>query len=167
MKTYLSLDYWKKLLLTFYRAFLSFSEDKCLKLSASLAYYSIFSIGPLLIIIIWLLSFFYGKYYDDFSAKQNVLDRLTETFGAQSTDQLQTILDNMLITANSNIGILIGLGTLIFASTKVFIDIQDSINIICRIKSKPKICWVKYILNRLISFSKIERASCREGLIAW
>src|SRR5690625_213890 len=155
MKTYLSLDYWKKLLLTFYRAFLSFSEDKCLKLSASLAYYSIFSIGPLLIIIIWLLSFFYGKYYDDFSAKQNVLDRITETFGAQSTDQLQTILDNMLITANSNIGILIGLGTLIFASTKVFIDIQDSINIIWRIKPKPKKGWIKYILNRLISFSMV------------
>lgn len=155
MKTYLSLDYWKKLLLTFYRAFLSFNEDKCLKLSASLAYYSIFSIGPLLIIIIWLLSFFYGKYYDDFSAKQNVLDRITETFGAQSTDQLQTILDNMLITANSNIGILIGLGTLIFASTKVFIDIQDSINIIWRIKPKPKKGWIKYILNRLISFSMV------------
>src|SRR5690554_667071 len=155
MKTYLSLDDWKKLLLTFYRAFLSFSEDKCLKLSASLAYYSIFSIGPLLIIIIWLLSFFYGKYYDDFSAKQNVLDRITETFGAQSTDQLQTILDNMLITANSNIGILIGLGTLIFASTKVFIDIQDSINIIWRIKPKPKKGWLKFILNRLISFSMV------------
>src|SRR5690625_7807927 len=101
MKTYLSLDYWKKLLLTFYRAFLSFSEDKCLKLSASLAYYSIFSIGPLLIIIIWSLSFFYGKYYDDFSAIHNVFDLITKTFGVPTTVSLQTLLNNMLIKPTS------------------------------------------------------------------
>lgn len=155
MKTYLSLNNWKKLLQTFYKAFLSFNEDRCLKMSASLAYYSIFSIGPLLIIVIWLISFFYGKYYDDFSAKQNVFDRITATFGSQFTNQLQVILDNMLITSNSYIGIIIGLGTLIFASTKIFIDIQDSINIIWRIKPKPKKGWVKFILNRLISFSMV------------
>lgn len=150
-----TLGYWKKIAKIAYKAGLSFGEDKCMKMSASLAYYTIFSIGPLLMILIWLLGFFYGEFFENSTAQQRVLMRLTENFGPQVASQIQLMMENMAVSASSNLGIIIGLGTLVFTSTTVFVEIQDSINTIWGVKPKPKKGWLKYILNRLISFSMI------------
>lgn len=155
MKQFFSFKHWKKIPKIAWDAAMLFSEDKCMKMSASLAYYTIFSIGPFLLIIIWLIGFFYGEYLEDHNAQQRVLMELTEIFGQQVAVQIQSIMENMAITSNSYVGIVIGLGTLMFTSTTVFVELQDSINTIWGVKPKPKKSWLKFILNRLISFSMI------------
>lgn len=142
--------------LMLYDTYNQFSEDKCLRMSASLAYYTIFSIGPFIIILIWLLGFFYQTLLQgDEDVHLQVMLELNELFGAQVADLLDNAIAKISLDDRSSIGVLIGAGVLIATSTKIFLDIQTSINTIFAIKPTPNKSWVKLIMNRLISFSMI------------
>ncbi|MEN5235853.1 YihY/virulence factor BrkB family protein [Sphingobacterium faecium] len=148
--------YWKQVLKLVYDAFNGFMDDNCMKKSASLAYYTIFSIGPLLIIVIWCIGFFYGEHLSqETSAQKEVFDELMVLFGKDVTVQIQSYIQKINFENKSNIGITVGVVTLIISSTTLFVDIQDSINQIWKVKPKPKKGWLKLIINRLISFSII------------
>lgn len=134
----------------------SFLDDGCMRMSASLAYYTVFSIGPLIIILIWGLGFFYDHSLAvSGDARNEVMDELTAIFGAEISSLLESAIQKISLDSKSSIGILIGIGTLIATSTTIFIDIQKSLNEIWRIKPKPKKGWLKMIIDRVISFSMI------------
>ncbi|MDH5827667.1 YihY/virulence factor BrkB family protein [Sphingobacterium sp. SG20118] len=155
-KDLLTLTYWKQVLKLVYDAFNGFMDDNCMKKSASLAYYTVFSIGPLLMIVIWCIGFFYGQHLSqETSAQKEVFDELMVLFGKDVTLQIQSYIQKINFENKSNIGITIGIVTLIITATTLFVDIQDSINDIWKVKPKPKKGWLKLIINRLISFSII------------
>lgn len=127
-----------------------------MKMSAALSYYTVFSIGPLVMILIWALGFFYGNHLDGTDgAHQEVMDELTGIFGADIASLLDSTIQRISSDSKSNIGVIIGTGVLIFTSTTIFVNIQHSINIIWNVKPKPKKGWLKMIINRLLSFSMI------------
>lgn len=133
-----------------------FIEDKCMKMSASLAYYTVFSIGPLIIILVWALGFLYGNHLEGPNgAKDTVMSELTELFGPEISKLLESAVQKISFENKSNLGLIIGISTLIVTSTTIFVDIQNSINTIWKVKAKPKKGWLKLIINRLISFSMI------------
>lgn len=133
-----------------------FAEDNCMKLSASLAYYTVFSIGPLIIILIWALGFFYGSQLEGpDGAQHKVISELNDIFGPEITRLLDNAIKQISLENKSSIGLMIGIVTLIMTSTTIFVDIQNSINTIWKVKAKPKKGWLKIIINRLISFSMI------------
>lgn len=133
-----------------------FLNDKCLKKSASLAYYTVFSIGPLILILIWALGFFYGNQMDGpGGARDEIMTELNELFGPDIASMLDTSIQRISLESRNSIGLYIGLGTLIFSSTTIFVDIQKSINEIWQIKVKPQKGWLKIIIDRLLSFSMI------------
>ncbi len=136
----------------FKSAISEFIEDNVVKLSASLAYYTIFSIGPLLLVIISLTGLFFDK--ADITAK--LYAQVQTLIGASGTEQLFSIVTNMQNhKQQATFYSIIGFVVLIFGATGVFADIQDSINYIWSIKAKPKKGWLKYLTNRLLSFSII------------
>lgn len=133
-----------------------FLDDKCLKKSASLAYYTVFSIGPLILILIWALGFFYGSQLDSpTGARDEILAELKELFGNDIAMLLESTIQKISFENKNSIGVYIGIATLIISSTTIFVDIQSSINEIWRVKAKPKKGWLKLIVDRLISFSMI------------
>lgn len=145
-------EIWKLLM----RSVSGFTEDNCMKLSASLAYYTVFSIGPLLLILTWALGFFYGNALDGSEgARDQVIEELNGLFGKEIASLMESTVHNLSLDSKSNIGIIVGSATLIFTSTTIFVDIQNSINTIWKVKAKPKKGWMKLIINRLISFSMI------------
>lgn len=134
----------------------SFLDDGCMRMSASLAYYTVFSIGPLIIILIWGLGFFYEQNLaQPGDATSQVMSELTTVFGPDISNLLESTIQKISLENKSGIGILIGIGTLIATSTTIFIDIQKSLNEIWRIKPKPKKGWLKMIVDRVVSFSMI------------
>src|SRR5690606_9142227 len=142
--------------LLLYATFNDFMEDKCLKKSASLAYYTVFSIGPLILILIWALGFFYGNQLDDTGGARNeIMADLYELLGPDITGLLDAAIQKISLESKNSIGLYIGIGTLIFSSTTIFVDIQNSINEIWQIKVKPKKGWLKIVIDRLLSFSMI------------
>lgn len=133
-----------------------FVNDNCMKLSASLAYYTVFSIGPLLIILVWALGFIYGNHLEGPNGAQNtVMSELTDLLGPDISKLLESAVQKISFENKSSIGLIIGISTLIVTATTIFVDIQNSINTIWKIKVKPKKGWLKLIINRLISFSMI------------
>ena len=133
-----------------------FLDDKCMKMSASLAYYTVFSIGPLIIIIIWCIGFFYGTQLDGpTGARDEVFKEFSELFGKDVAVQVQSTIQKISFENRSNIGIIVGIVTLIITSTTIFVDIQDSINTIWKVKAKAKKGWLKLIINRLRSISMV------------
>jgi membrane protein len=140
-------DIWKLLK----DSFNGFSDDKVTKLSASLAYYTVFSMGPLLILIISICGIFLGKE----AIEGEVYKQLEGFMGADTAKSLQDIIKNAAISGGSTIAIIIGAVTLLVGATTVFAEIQDSINTIWGLKPKPKLGLGKMLLNRFLSFSVI------------
>lgn len=132
-------------------AFNGFMDDRALKLSASLAYYTIFSLGPLLLLLISLAGVFFGQE----AIQGKVFKEINGMVGNDAAMQIQDIIKNLRLSGKSTISVIIGAVTLIIGATTVFGEIQDSINMIWKVKAKPKKGWVKLIKDRLLSSSLI------------
>src|SRR5690606_41341498 len=108
------------------------------------------------LILTWTLGFFYGSALDGSEgAREQVIDELNQLFGKEIATLLESTVHNLSLSSRSNIGIMSSAGTLMFTSTSIFVDIQNSINSIWKVKPKPKKGWLKLIINGLISFSMI------------
>jgi membrane protein len=132
-------------------AFKGFGDDKVTKLSGSLAYYTVFSLAPLLIIIISLCGIFLGRE----AIEGRVYNQLSGFVGADTAAQLQEMIRNASLAGKSRMAAIIGGITLLVGATTVFAEIQDSINSIWGLKPKPKRGWLKMLQNRFLSFSVI------------
>ena len=141
----------KKYLHVIRDAFKAFSEDNCVKLSAALSYYTIFSIGPLLVIILSLSGIFYGAE----AVQGKLFNQMNGLLGAEAAKQVQDIIANIQHSKKGHIGAIVGVVVLIVGATGIFTEIQDSINFIWSIRAKPKRGIVQLLLNRLVSFSLI------------
>lgn len=129
-----------------------FMEDRVTKLSAALAYYTIFALTPLIIIVISAASLFLG---DNMDPNTKLFGEITKMIGIDAADQLRAFVNNANLSGKSTFGLIVGIATLIVGSTAIFIEIQDSINLIWKVKAVPKKGWKKLITNRLLSFSLI------------
>lgn len=131
--------------------FTGFSDDKITKLSGSLAYFTVFSMGPLLVVIISFCGIFLSRE----AIEGKVYSVLVSFVGSDTASQLQEIIRNASIGDKSVIAAIVGVIILLIGATSVFAEIQDSINIIWGVKPKPKKGWLKYLTNRFLSFSVI------------
>jgi membrane protein len=132
-------------------SFNDFIDNKALRMSAALAYYTVFAIAPMLIVIISLCDIFYGREAIEGSIYQHIQGFV----GHDAAVQIEEIIRNATISREISWASVIGVCALIFAATGVFAEIQDSINFIWRLKAKPKKGWLKLILNRVLSFSMV------------
>jgi|SRR5450432_389080 len=128
-----------------------FVQNKLLKLSAALAYYTVFSMGPLLVIIISLCSIFFGRE----AIEGRVYTQLQNFLGHDAAIQLQSIIRNAAISGKGKFAAFVSGTMLLIGATTIFAEIQESINIIWGLKPKPKKGWLKLIQNRFLSFSII------------
>jgi membrane protein len=130
---------------------IAFLDDNAFKLSASLSYYTIFALGPLLIIVISLSAIVYGRDV----VEGRLYEQLSDLIGGDAALQIQNILSNAQHTHATTLGAVIGFVILFIGATGVFTEIQGSINFIWSVRAKPKKSWLRYFLNRLLSFSLV------------
>jgi membrane protein len=145
-KQYLK-EFWKVIVATF----MGFINDNGLKLSASLAYYTVFSIAPLLILVISITSLVLRHY----SFNDTLYAQMQEFIGSQATIQIQEVVKNLQLSGKTGTALISGIAILLIGASSMFVEIQDSLNIIWRVKAKPKKGWVKLLENRFLSFSLI------------
>ena len=139
--------WWKIIMATF----MGFINDNGLKLSASLAYYTIFSIAPLLVLILALI----GLFLKDPFHRQMVYVQLQQYMGKDASTQMKNIIQSQAIYRKSGAAVIIGGAILLLGASSMFVEIQESLNIIWRVRAKPKKGWLKLIQNRFLSFSLI------------
>lgn len=132
-------------------SFNGFLDDRCLKLSAALAYYTVFSLAPLLVLIISLISIFLGQE----AIQGQIFSQLNGLVGNEAAKQIQDMIKSVQLSGKTNVALVVGIGTLVVGATSIFVEIQDSVNMIWRVKAKPKRGWLKILKDRLISSSLI------------
>ncbi len=131
--------------------FSEFSDAGGMKFAASLAYYTVFSLAPLLVLIISICGQIFGR-----EAVQNQLyGQISGMVGPTAAEQIQSMIGNVRLSGSTFFATVLSSALVALSATTLFGDIQDSINKIWGLKSKPKKAWWKLILNRLLSFSMI------------
>jgi len=132
-------------------AFSEFNEDNAIKLSASLSYYTIFSLPPLIMIILSITGVFFGTE----AVTGQFFEQIKDLVGNEAARQIQDTIKNVELSNNGLIATIVGIVTLIIGASGVFAEIQSSINFIWGLKAKPNKSIVKFIKNRMMSFSMI------------
>ncbi len=132
-------------------AYHEFIEDSGIKLSAALSYYTIFSLPPLIIIIISVCGVFFGTD----AIKGEIFGQINGLVGNDAAMQIQETIKNVSLSKSNVFATTFGVITLLIGASGVFVEIQDSINFIWGLKAKPKRGFIKFIKNRLMSFSMI------------
>ncbi len=125
--------------------------DNVLKYSASLAYYTTLSLAPMLIIIITVSGWLFGKE----AMRGEIYGELNGMVGSDAALQIQSTIQNIHLNSNTPFATSISLIVLLIGATGIFGEIQDSLNKIWGLKTTSKRIWWKMVLNRLISFSII------------
>lgn len=128
-----------------------FLDDNCIKLSASLSYFTIFSIPPLAILIISSAGYFFGEE----AVRGEFFSQIQNLVGEKAALQIQEAIKNIKLSNNLNLATIIGAVTLLFSASGIFAEIQSSINYIWELKPKPKKGIMRFVVNRLLSFSMI------------
>jgi len=135
------------------QSFSDFIDNKVFKLSAALAFYTIFSLPAMLIIIISVSDLFYGRA----AIEGTLYHQIAEFVGNDAAIQIQQTIRAAALSQSSYFATIVGIITLIFGATSVFSEIQDSINYIWKLKTKPRkgMGFLKLLFNRLLSFSLV------------
>lgn len=138
---------WKLLVETFDQ----FIDDKGFKMAAALSYYAAFSIGPLLMIVISIAGIFYGEE----AARGEISKQITYLVGPDGSEMIETIIKG---ASNKTTGIIAGIVSILFlvlGSVGVFLELQESLNIIWGVEMKPGRGVWGFVKNRLVSFSMV------------
>ena len=125
-----------------------FMEDNAIKLSASLSYYTIFSLPPLSIIILSITGFFFGKD----AVRGQFFGQINGFVGNDAAVQIQDTIKNIELSDSNMFAAIFGGIMLLIGASGVFAEIQSSINFIWGLKAKPNKGLIKFIKNRLMSF---------------
>jgi len=129
---------------------LGFVKHRILNLSSSLAFYTIFSLGPMLLVIIFVSDIFWGRQ----AIEGTIYHQISGFVGDGAALQIQEIIKNSSINGNSFIAF-VGLLIMIIAATTVFVEMQSSLNVIWNLKVKAGSPWLKMLKGRLLSFSLV------------
>ncbi|MEL6989004.1 MAG: YihY/virulence factor BrkB family protein, partial [Bacteroidota bacterium] len=135
----------------FKNLFKHFSNSNTFQEGAALAYYSVFSILPMIMILIAIFGLLWGEQ----SVSGEIYQELKGILGDQGASQLQDLIKSQHQQHNSKITALIGFSTLALGATGMFNQLHTSFNNIWNIKSKPRNSFLFYLSKHAISFTII------------
>lgn len=119
--------------------------------SASLAYYAIFSIPGLLIIIIWIAGYFFGEE----AIRGEISSQISGIMGQDVAKSIQDMIAGALIDKENIIMKAVGVGSLVYGSTTLFFQLQHSLNTLWDVQAAPKKALIKFLLDRANSLGMI------------
>ncbi len=142
------LRFFKQFWMVFRTALKTFVAENYIRYSASLSYYTIFSLAPLLIITLSLCGYFFGR-----SAMEGkIFSEIRAVAGDEVGRQVQQMILHVVSSRDSFAIQAIGLFAILLGITGVFTEIQVSVNRIWKIKAKPALDRKNYLVKRVISF---------------
>lgn len=135
----------KRLWATIREAFKGFGRHKVPRLAAALAYYTLFSLAPLLVIIIAIVGLVFGSE----EARAQLVSQLEATVGGEAADQVSTMIESTQRTGNGLFATLVGVGTLLIGATGVFVQLQTALNEIWEVEPGERKGVMRTLMLRL------------------
>jgi membrane protein len=121
----------------FKETFSHWTEDKAPRLGAALAYYTIFSLAPLLIIAIALAGLVFGEQ----AAQGTIVRQIGGLVGERGAETIQSVLQSAHKPAIGTIVGIFGVVTLMFGASGVFGELQDALNTVWHVPNRQKTIW--------------------------
>ncbi len=141
----------KKYLALFKETFKEFGEDKAPRLGAALAYYTIFSIGPLLLIAVAMAGIFWGQE----AAQGRISDELGKVFGSEMAASLEKMIEAANKPKSGKIAMIAGIFTLILGASGVFGQLKDALNTIWNVEKKKAAGIMGMVKERFLSMTMV------------
>lgn len=135
---------WKLLSATFFK----WSDDHAQALGAALAFYTVFSLAPLLLIVIAIAGLVFGQE----AAEGQIIGQIRGLVGEDSAKAIQNLLENVRKPSTGVIATCIAGVTLFFGATGVFAQVQESLNTIWGVETEQELGIVQILKNRFLSF---------------
>ena len=130
----------------------AWSDDYAASMGAALAYYSLFSIAPLLLIAITIAGFFFGAD----AARGEILEQMRGLIGEEGGVALEGLLKSASEPANSLIGMVTGVALLILGATTAVTELQTALDRIWRAPAPERQSgMLKWIRSRLLSLGLV------------
>lgn len=133
------------------RSVRKYAKDDPIKLAGTTAYFVVFAIAPILIIITSAL----GLVIDEQTVTTKLYDEIKSLIGQEGASFLRAVVANFQQTDRNVLGTIIGVGVFLFASTTFFTVLQKNLNFVWRVRSAPARGWLKVMKDRLLSFGLI------------
>ncbi len=127
----------------------NYGNDDAFTLGAALAYYTVFSFAPLLVVAIAVASYFVGEK----AVTGRLYGELDGLLGPEAAKTLQEIVSNAYSTGDSLWATVLSVATLVFTATTVFATLKTSLNRIWDLESRPASNVLGFLFTRLLSFS--------------
>ncbi len=135
-----------------YNAFRRWSDGNAFVFAAALAFFTVFSIAPVVIIAVTIVGLVFGKE----AASGQIAAQLQDMIGPNAAQAVQTAVANVQIDHSGILPTLIGIGAMIFGATTVFAQMQLSLNTIWGVRPKPSRSGIfVYIKTRLLSLTVV------------
>ncbi len=130
-----------------------FLEDDCLTMAAALAYYTIFALPPLLVLVIMLA----GTILDPKDFQGRLENQVSYLIGAQGTEQIKTMIANAHQPGTGGpVATVLGVAALLFGATGAFVQLQAALNQAWEVEPDPAGGGVRnFLTKRLLSFGMI------------
>lgn len=126
-------------------------DDKAPRMGAALAYYSTFSMAPLLILVIWIAGLVFGEE----AARGEVFAQLNSTLGPRAAAAVEQMVQASHDDPQGIWATIVGVGLLLMGATGAFLELQDALNTIWRVEPKRTAGWLQIIRNRFISLAMV------------
>jgi membrane protein len=127
-------------------------DDFAPSMGAAISYYTVFSIAPLLVIVIAIAGMFFGRD----AAHQHIFSELGNLLGTSTADSLETMLQNAASTERSGWTAAVGIVLMLIGATSVLVELQSALDRIWRTPAASSVSgWWSFIRTRLLSFSMI------------
>jgi len=128
-----------------------YKEDDPVRLAGTTAYFTMFALAPIIIIIVSITGLFIGEE----TIQEKVFNELRRLLGEQGTQFIRELVNNYATTRKSIIGTMVGLMIFLITSTTFFTVMQKALNFVWRIRVKPSSGILKSLKDRALSFGLI------------
>ena len=135
----------------FAKAVSAWMDHSASSMGAALAFYTLFSVAPILIIALSLAGYFFGPH----TAETELLAQLRDLIGVAGADALRTLLQSAQYSNKKGLAAVVGIVTLIVGATSVFGELQHALEVIWGSTRKPKAPWWELLRRRLLSFGMV------------
>lgn len=131
--------------------FINWYNSDPFRLSAVVAYYAVFSLPGLLLIIVTVIGYFIGEEV----VTGEIYQQASSLMGDEGAKQLQTMLQNAYESKSSTFATIAGVAILLFAATTLFVHLKISLNRIWGVEAQPERAWLAAIKDRIFSFGLV------------
>jgi membrane protein len=129
----------------------SFANDEPFQLAASLSYFTLLSMAPLLLIVTGLAGFLLGQQ----EVQRELIEQMRALVGNDGASLMRTVINNASRPEQGLVSMFVGLGLMILGATTVFAQLQIALNRIMGVKAAPANALVGFLWTRLVAFAVV------------